>query len=75
MSKSIVQLTNNFHNTKTAVLTEDLNHGTHLEITLSSSQKKRAAKKLCGMSDCVCGGIRGSQSFGGKKLVVNVFPL
>lgn len=75
--KNKIELRNDFHNTKTTVISEVLDFGQHQEITLSKSQMARAARKLCGIADCKCGGpagIRGRQEFLGKKLVVNVFP-
>lgn len=73
--KSILELNNDFHNTSVKVRAEVLNHGTHCETSLTCFQKQRTRNKLCGISGCKCGGLRGPQRFRGKKLIVNVFPL
>ncbi|MCP4708222.1 MAG: hypothetical protein GY869_06330 [Planctomycetes bacterium] len=44
------ELINKFHNTSANVLIDG-------ERDLTASQMKRASRKLCGMSDCGCGGI------------------
>lgn len=72
-----VKLTNELHETETNVRATVLDFGIHQEISLTKSQMNRAAKKLCGVDGCSCGGtagIRGRQEIFGKKLIVNVFP-
>jgi hypothetical protein len=72
-----VKLTNDFHGTATTVRVAVLDFGMHQEITLTRPQMIRAERKLCGVAGCTCGmvaGIRGRQEFGGKKLIVNIFP-
>lgn len=49
-----ITLRNDFHNTEAVVIPHNL-HGR--EGFLSARQVKRADRKLCGMSDCTCGGI------------------
>lgn len=49
----MITLRNDFHNTEAKV---KVNNG-----IISGSSLKRAEKKLCGMSDCACGNIRGEQ--------------
>lgn len=51
----ILVLTNNFHNTEVRVRIDSIPG------LLTAAQVARATKKLCGMSDCTCGGIRGPQ--------------
>ena len=46
-------LRNDFHNTEATVIVKDG--------VISAGSLKRAEKKLCGMKDCCCGGIRGRQ--------------
>lgn len=75
--KTIVKLKNDFHGASASVRAQILDYGMHNEISLTASQMKRAARKLCGISSCTCGGpagIRGYQSVFGKKLIVNTFP-
>ena len=59
-----VTIKNRFHNTEATLRVSDENfqeveHGNeHLAfVKLSESQVKRADKTLCGMKDCMCGGI------------------
>jgi hypothetical protein len=69
-----IELKNNFHNTGVALRVELLDHGTHLETTLSESQMKKSKKALCGIKGCTCAfaaGTRGSQKYKGKPLIVN----
>jgi hypothetical protein len=76
--KTNLTLTNDFHNTSANLRATVLWHGMHCEVSLTAHQMKRAARKLCGVTGCTCGGpagIRGRQEFNGKKLVVNVFPI
>lgn len=47
-------ITNDFHSTSVTVVVP-------ADGILSVSQTKRVYRELCGMSDCTCGGIRGSQ--------------
>ena len=47
-------LSNDFHNTETVVMVKDG--------IISAGSMKRAKKKLCGMKDCQCGGLRGEQA-------------
>lgn len=54
-------LHNNFHNTTVQV---NLRGSTHM----SRSQVRRAIKKLCGISTCQCGGIRGPQRNGNMSI-------
>jgi hypothetical protein len=75
-NKMKIELTNDFHNTEVILNAKVLNHGTHLETTLSKYQMRKARRELCGIEGCTCGfaaGTRGFQSVNGKKLVVNVF--
>lgn len=46
-------LRNDFHQTEATVLVKNG--------VISPRSLKRARKKLCGMRDCCCGGIRGTQ--------------
>ena len=46
---------NNFHNTKVSVNSNDW--------TLSSRQVARIRKTLCGIADCMCGGVYGTQRY------------
>ena len=47
-----LRLENTFHNTETHVLVMDG--------VVGESAMKRAKRRLCGMSDCTCGQIRGT---------------
>lgn len=56
-------LTNNFHNTNATVVVKNG--------IISEGSLNRAEKKLCGMSDCCCGNIRGSQFLpNGTQIIV-----
>lgn len=66
--KSIVELTNNFHNTSARVRTQVFDRWDHVVILLTDRQSHRVWKKLCGMNNCTCGGVRGKQEFYGKRL-------
>jgi hypothetical protein len=71
-----VELTNDFHNTAAFVLAEveicEFEDGDmRKRITLTSSQYTRVKKKLCGLSNCTCGGLRGAQSYLGVPLYVD----
>ena len=48
-----ITLKNNFHDTQATVISRDG--------IISASSLKRASRKLCGMDDCTCGGLRGPQ--------------
>lgn len=67
-------LRNNFHSTCVTVISPVLNHGVHLETQLTRYQLARVNRLLCGVEGCVCGGIRGPQAVGGKRLIVCQFP-
>lgn len=69
--RALVTLVNDFHGTSVNVRAEVMCHGVHCEIALTDSQWSRVNRKLCGMSDCACGGLRGRQEFDGKKLIAN----
>ena len=49
-----IKLINNFHNTEANIIVRD-------DGTISKSAGNRALKKLCGMEDCCCGGVRGGE--------------
>ena len=49
----IITLRNDFHNTTTTVWPQDHR--------LTAEQIAEAKRRLCGSSDCMCGGIRGRQ--------------
>jgi hypothetical protein len=67
-----VELKNDFHGTKTTIRAEVLSHIHHTaEVAPTARQLARARKALCGIQGCDCGGIRGPQEFGGKRLIVD----
>ena len=47
MKDTRITLTNNFHNTETTITAKGGN--------ITASQLKRAERKLCGMTECMCG--------------------
>jgi hypothetical protein len=49
-----ITLKNDYHGTETTVLTDSKGR-------IKATTIKQAEKKLCGMDDCRCGGIRGQQ--------------
>ena len=51
---------NNFHNSEVNVLVKDGK--------ISETSMIRAGKKLCGIKDCTCGGVRGPQDYIIKNL-------
>lgn len=53
-------LKNDFHNTEATVLVS--------EGKVSEAAMIRAGKKLCGIKDCTCGGVRGTQDFNIENL-------
>jgi hypothetical protein len=55
-----LKLTNGIHNTETIVSAEtwETKLGKKMA-TVSQSELKKAARVLCGMNDCLCGGWRG----------------
>lgn len=55
MSKQIT-LSNDFHNTSAYVRAEVDTYG---RLILNLAQYQRAMQRLCGMSGCACGGVRG----------------
>jgi len=55
-TRTKLTLTNDFHNTEANVLAEMLPSG---NLSINIGQIKSAFRKLCGMSDCMCGDIRG----------------
>lgn len=55
MAKMRVTFRNDFHNTETTCVAEVVPGG----LRLSRRQVNRAAKALCGMSDCMCSKFRG----------------
>lgn len=67
-------LINDFHKTETTVYAKNN--------TINQNQIKRAKKRLCGISTCCCGGIRGRQSFSfdidynskGEEIFINITP-
>ena len=59
MAKEYHTLYNDFHNTSARVRVEKDDYDT---IYLTRSQINRANKKLCGMRDCICGGVYWNQS-------------
>ena len=60
MRTTIITLTNEFHNSAASVRVPAADAATG-RVIITASQAKRAAKKLCGMMDCTCGGIRGGE--------------
>jgi hypothetical protein len=52
-TRSKITLRNNFHNTEATVIA--------LDNIISARAMRRAKNKLCGISDCKCGGRRGPQ--------------
>jgi len=50
-----ITLKNNFHNSEANLIVKDGK--------ISESAIIRAEKKLCGIKDCTCGGIRGPQDY------------
>ena len=52
-----ITLRNDFHKTECNVRLKEN------QTTLTKNQIQRAMKKLCGVSGCQCGGIRGKQDF------------
>jgi hypothetical protein len=50
-----ITIKNSFHRTQVTLNTE-------VDQVLTPSQAKRAEKALCGMDDCMCGGIMGGDS-------------
>ena len=48
-----ITLRNNFHSTEATVIA--------LDNIISARAMRRAENKLCGMSDCTCGNLRGRQ--------------
>lgn len=58
-----ITFTNNFHNTKCTV---NYKPG---QTVLSRSQMRRIENKLCGISDCCCGTVRGSQDVEWDKTI------
>ena len=76
-TKRIVTIKNNFHGTEARVKSEvfwaeDINSKSVLRVILSDTQANRVGRKLCGMKDCTCGGIRGPQELDGRKLQIGV---
>lgn len=58
-----ITLTNNFHNTRTAIIPKPITGGRYkgfYKVSLSSA--KRAKNKLCGSDSCTCGGNFGERS-------------
>jgi hypothetical protein len=53
ITRSKITLRNNFHNTEATVIA--------LDNIISARAMRRAKNKLCGISDCKCGGRRGPQ--------------
>jgi hypothetical protein len=52
-----ITLTNTFHNSTVNLIVGEPNR--YGEYTLSESQARRAARALCGIGDCQCGGLCG----------------
>ena len=71
-----IEIKNNFHNTTARLRVSDLRiapelrDGNEYFCTITESQLRRAVRKLCGMKDCTCGGVRGPQKHNGVYLVV-----
>ena len=55
-----ITLTNDFHNTEAVVRSSPSQHGVG---SLTADQLRRAVRKLCGISDCMCGGVRGGDYY------------
>ena len=53
MINGMITIRNDFHNTETKTKV--------IDGIISESKLKRVEKTLCGMSDCTCGSIRGTQ--------------
>ena len=66
-------LTNDFHNTATRVRANGRRNAFgETVIQLTSSQKHRAEKALCGLAGCTCGGVRGIQhAKNGDRLIID----
>lgn len=70
--KTRIMLHNDFHNTRAIILVNEvLDHGLHCEVKLTTSQSDRVRRRLCGLRECLCGGIRGRQDYNGKSLYLN----
>ena len=52
-TRSKITLRNNFHNTEATVIA--------INGIISARAMRRAGNKMCGISDCCCGGTRGPQ--------------
>jgi hypothetical protein len=50
-----ITLYNDFHNTKTFVLTKETYGGSYPYHFISARQMKEAGKRLCGIKGCTCG--------------------
>ena len=65
----MITLKNEFHNTETRVRAQ-------IGDTLTGNQMSRAARNLCGFSDCVCGGEAGQRgpqhTDDGRRFVLSV---
>lgn len=59
--KQKITLGNDFHNSSAVVIAEIDERDDRRYVMLSKSQYDRARRKLCGLSQCTCGGIRGIQ--------------
>ncbi len=58
-----ITLRNDYHNTRVNVLvTPRRRLDDSWEITLTPSQKRQVYRALCGIVNCTCGGIRGTQT-------------
>ena len=57
--KKTITLRNDFHDTEVRAIPKW--NETGFTGTLSASQVRRIKRELCGMDDCICGAIRGSQ--------------
>ena len=75
--KTTLTIKNNFHGTEARVKSEvwtaeDIHGFTVIRTALNERQSARVGRKLCGMKDCTCGGIRGPQEHEGRKLQIAV---
>lgn len=57
----MLTLTNDFHNSQARVRVD-------VPGIMSRAQVQRAQRKLCGISDCTCGGVRGPQYHDGRRI-------
>ena len=65
-----IQILNHTHETATEVRADVTDHGEFFAVTLSPVQWVRLKRQLCGLEDCACGVVAGTQEYQGKKLIV-----